>query len=99
MYLQHGAISADTHGPDDAPYAYLNSSWEIGLWNFWGVGAYFIDLPLYAAFAAVALPTLLMWRHCPKPRGPGHCRCGYDLTGNTSGACPECGTRIGKGAF
>lgn len=21
----------------------------------------------------------------------GHCRCGYDLTGNTSGACPECG--------
>ncbi len=22
---------------------------------------------------------------------PSHCRCGYDLTGNTSGACPECG--------
>ena len=23
-----------------------------------------------------------------------HCRCGYDLTGNTSGTCPECGERI-----
>jgi hypothetical protein len=24
---------------------------------------------------------------------PGHCqRCGYDLTGNESGICPECGT-------
>jgi hypothetical protein len=22
---------------------------------------------------------------------PGHCRCGYDLTGNVSGRCPECG--------
>ena len=22
---------------------------------------------------------------------PGHCPCGYDLTGNTTGICPECG--------
>jgi hypothetical protein len=27
-------------------------------------------------------------------RGAGHCpRCNYDLTGNVSGVCPECGTR------
>ena len=26
---------------------------------------------------------------------PNRCReCGYDLTGNVSGVCPECGTRI-----
>jgi hypothetical protein len=25
--------------------------------------------------------------------------CGYDLTGNTSGICPECGTPIPKGSF
>ena len=25
---------------------------------------------------------------------PGHCRCGYNLTGNVSGVCPECGTEI-----
>jgi hypothetical protein len=36
------------------------------------------------------------------PRGdpppPGHCvTCGYDLTGNTSGTCPECGTAVAKG--
>lgn len=31
------------------------------------------------------------------PRPPGLCsRCGYDLTGNTSGICPECGTMIPK---
>ena len=27
---------------------------------------------------------------------PGHCQdCGYDLTGNVSGRCPECGKAIG----
>jgi hypothetical protein len=26
---------------------------------------------------------------------PGHCnQCGYSLTGNTSGVCPECGTPV-----
>ena len=25
---------------------------------------------------------------------PGHCECGYDLTGNVTGVCPECGTSV-----
>ena len=30
-----------------------------------------------------------------KRRPPGHCvQCGYNLTGNVSGRCPECGNRI-----
>ena len=30
-------------------------------------------------------------------RAAGLCnRCGYDLTGNVSGACPECGTAVGQ---
>ena len=30
---------------------------------------------------------------------PGHCpTCRYDLTANTSGTCPECGTAVAKGA-
>jgi len=48
---------------------------------------------------------LLVWASCsvvvwtirrrdPRRRA-GHCRsCGYDLTGNESGVCPECGTSI-----
>lgn len=27
-------------------------------------------------------------------RDAGHCTCGYDLTGNVSGRCPECGSPI-----
>ena len=33
-------------------------------------------------------------RHDPRFK-PGHCRsCGYDLTGNLSGVCPECGAAV-----
>lgn len=52
-------------------------------------------LPLWIPFLLVAVPTgVLWWRDLRRTR-PGHCRCGYNLTGNTSGMCPECGNRIG----
>jgi hypothetical protein len=44
---------------------------------------------------------MLVWYRVDRPRevraerrAKGHClHCGYDLTGNVSGACPECGVR------
>ena len=51
-------------------------------------------LPLIYAFAAVAIPTLLVWRLAPPWPPPGHCPCGYNLTGNVSGTCPECGVEV-----
>ncbi len=51
-------------------------------------------LPLIYPLLSVAVPTLLVWRFWPKPVKPGHCRCGYDLRGNTSGVCPECGIEV-----
>ena len=64
-------------------------------WNDWGGELWvYLEVPLYALFAAVAIPTLLVWRFWPKPVKPGHCRCGYNLTGNTSGVCPECGVEV-----
>lgn len=58
-----------------------------GTWNFM--------LPLWTPFLLVAIPTaFLFWRdHRKIPQG--HCQnCGYSLTGNTSGICPECGEQI-----
>jgi uncharacterized paraquat-inducible protein A len=44
---------------------------------------------LFSALAAVTLRSAL--KRAPTP--PGHCsKCGYDLTGNESGRCPECGS-------
>ncbi len=48
--------------------------------------------PIWLPFLAIALPTgFLFWSNHRQGR-PGHCAaCGYNLTGNTTGRCPECG--------
>jgi predicted RNA-binding Zn-ribbon protein involved in translation (DUF1610 family) len=52
-----------------------------------------VVLPLWIVFLVIAIPTAFLWHHDRRPP-KGHCqRCGYDLTGNESGTCPECGMR------
>ncbi len=53
-----------------------------------------VTVPLFLPFMIVASLTGIVWwpdRRIP----PGHCqKCGYSLTGNVSGVCPECGEKI-----
>ena len=66
-------------------------------WNVWelgGRGSRYVFVPIYAVFLAVAIPTMLVWRFGSKRVKPGHCQCGYDLSGNVSGRCPECGRGV-----
>jgi predicted amidophosphoribosyltransferase len=43
----------------------------------------------------VGAPTALLWWRDRRLIPPGHCQnCGYNLTGNVSGRCPECGQAI-----
>ena len=49
------------------------------------------SVPLWMPFLALALPTAFLWHRDRRPP-KGHCQtCGYDLTGNVTGVCPECG--------
>ena len=52
-------------------------------------------IPLWIPLALCAIPTAFLW-YCDRRRfAPGHCqRCGYDLTGNVSGRCSECGEKV-----
>ncbi len=51
-----------------------------------------IRLPLWLPIVLVMLPTAVLWYCDFRRKRPGHCRrCGYDLTKNESGRCPECG--------
>ncbi len=52
-----------------------------------------LNAGLYVLGAASILAVVLHRYQRPVPSG--HCReCGYDLTGNVSGVCPECGVEV-----
>jgi hypothetical protein len=54
-------------------------------------------LPMWIPFTTLVIPTMLLWLADIRRALPGHCRkCRYNLTGNTSGICPECGTVINE---
>ena len=55
---------------------------------------YYRWIPLWLPFIAVGIPTAGLWWIDRRHPAPGSCRCGYDLTGNTSGVCPECGQLV-----
>jgi len=56
-------------------------------------GPQFYWIPLWLPFLLIALPTgFLFWSDHRRRMRAGCCgKCGYDLTGNSSGTCPECG--------
>ena len=53
-------------------------------------------IPYWCILLSIAIPTYLLWRRA-RTKPVGHCQqCGYNLTGNESGTCPECGTKVGQ---
>lgn len=60
----------------------------------WGFS---VVIPFWLMIVAFGMVTgALFWLDTRSRQTPkGHCRkCGYNLTGNASGICPECGTKI-----
>ena len=52
----------------------------------------FLAVPIWIPLVLIAIPSYIAWR--VSRHLPGHCRkCQYDLTGNVSGVCPECGSK------
>jgi hypothetical protein len=66
--------------------------WRPSWYSYPEDDAWILNLPLWIPSLCIVFPTMILFlldRRIPK----GHCRgCGYDLTGNESGTCPECGT-------
>lgn len=55
-------------------------------------GALLVVIPLWPPFVGCALPAAWLWVRKRKD-GTNDCKqCGYDLTGNVSWRCPECGS-------
>ncbi len=57
------------------------------------VSVSWIAVPFWLPTLIAAATTTFLFRWSRRSCPPGHCHvCGYSLTGNTSGVCPECGT-------
>src|ERR1043166_4866695 len=52
-------------------------------------------IPIWIPFLIVSIGAIYFHRKARQPR-PGHCtKCSYDLAGNISGVCSECGKATG----
>ncbi len=105
IWLQDGKIGLGVSG--DAGKGFYSHLWtnepfQIRYWDFktsTGIiasditGTYwrgFFTPILYPLIPSMGI-TIWLFIRSRRPRA-GHCMsCGYDLTGNTSGQCPECG--------
>ena len=48
-------------------------------------------IPIWLILVPVVIAAIYLWRS-DRRTAPGHCpHCNYNLTGNTTGTCPECG--------
>ena len=69
----------------------LKDNWYQG--RIWAAVEYRL---LAALFALLPLTWLLSYRSRRNKRLRDYCRCGYNLTGNVSGICPECGSGVAR---
>ena len=96
---------ADFHSPVCTPQYGVSierSRYELYLPRFTPFKGAYLDetgadeavVPLWCLLVLAGPATaLLWWRDRRKPAA--HCQnCGYDLTGNVSGTCPECGAAV-----
>jgi hypothetical protein len=59
------------------------------------IGGTWVSVPLWMPLAGFGLALFWVRRRLTRRALPHQCLCGYDLTGNVSGRCPECGTACG----
>lgn len=89
------------------PYFPVSSKWSPKFSNEirgrGGKPGWILYMPLYLIAASLAMLSVGLLvapiRRFRRVRRGGCLRCGYDLTANESGVCPECGTSIERSSF
>ena len=100
IFRSQGRIGPIPHGWHIRPLAGRNSFGLELPTMIEGWQAYAIILPLWLPLLVFAIPTAWLFYRDRKRIPPSHCqKCGYNLTWNTSGRCPECGDPIPEQAL
>jgi hypothetical protein len=96
VFAQAGTLVIGCDHTPRAPFLMLQRHNEgLSFWLLCRKWEANLFIPLAYVFLTIAIPTLLVWRFVPKSVKSGYCRCGYNLTGNVSGRCSECGRKVG----
>jgi hypothetical protein len=54
-----------------------------------------VIIPYWLLMLFTLTPAALLWRFRPRPPNAHLCpHCNYNLSGNTTGVCPECGKAV-----
>ncbi len=78
---------------ESSPPFLTHEWWRASRWSR-ADGGEDLFVPLWPLVPAMAAYVVVVWRRT-RPVPAGACAsCRYDLTGNVSGICPECGTPI-----
>ena len=96
-WLRNVSVSYDFSHRDEKTLAAPGFKWESYI--FMGSRYRVVHLSLWIPFVLFAAYPTIAWIRGPVRRWRRRQRslcltCGYDLTGNVSGVCPECGTPI-----
>ena len=107
IYLEGGEVQAGnttalsfTYDVDFGWYVSTHEHRLFTRWPSFGLpwmeqtAAWYVTLPLWIPFLIIAIPTTVLFNQDHRRLLLGHCKCGYDLTGNLSGRCPECGKGV-----
>lgn len=93
----HGCAMIIVHvSPVKVPWCWFERQrWSIPRWFPAMYGGYTaLSIPLWIPTLAAAIAALVLHSQ-GRVAHRGRCRfCDYDLTGNTSGICPECGGSV-----
>jgi hypothetical protein len=83
--------------PDPETFWYRHNFASVNIhWSWWTYVGFLVPHWLVAALLTILpIVSFRRYRH-GTAHGAGHpcAHCGYDLTANTSGICPECGTPV-----
>lgn len=91
--------SRHRHWPRYVGGVYDRSSWSIRWWPAFRehLNLRYLDLPLWMPIGAFGTWRTAVWIRDRRRFGKGRCpACAYDLRGNTTGVCPECGAAAGS---
>lgn len=94
VYVQRGYVTAPLrpaflylHPPTTGTFAQLPQV-------LWESGTGVVLIPAWLPLGCLLLIINLLYVYHMRRRRNLECACGYDLTGNISGQCPECGTTV-----